>query len=331
MGNQTGLHAIMAGSGKPYAAMTARSQQLLMKLHQGVSYDHIPAQLGLSDGEFLATLNCLLDYRLIESHGNGYRPTFFISNADEVQWVVLHAQKIGQLLAHQLVQNWNRLETLFNQLALSKISIFADYAFILVGDRLLDIGLLYALMDHHDLMPPAPKRPSPDAPDAHYYFWMIEGTEDQLGKYGQNQMTLRWSNWFLITFGQYHIQGEPNHKRTLLHQRAIVMLEQADSPESLSQLTGIQLIEPNDSVLWTTGINPYIDTIIQIYRQQETSIRDLYSSLHASYYARYGFAEFFCWYDHLAYSAAIDKLIETKHISLPEQCFASAIWHEPNN
>lgn len=330
MSNPTGLHAIMAGSGKPYAAITTISQQMLMKLHQGVSCDHIPAQLGLSDDEFLAALNCLLNYCLIESHGNGYRPTFFIANAGEVQRVVHHAQKIGRIFANQLVQNWKRLETLFYQLSLSKIGAFADYAFILVGDRLLDIGLLYTLMDNHDLLPSAPERPSPDAPDARYYFWMIEGTEDQLGKYGQNQMTLKWSNWFLITFGQYHIQEKPNHERNLLHQRAKAMMEQADSPESLSQQLGIQLIEPDDSALWTKGIHPHIDTIIQTYKQQEASIRDLYSSLHASYYARYGFAEFFCWYDHLAYSAAIDTLIETKHISLPEQYFASAIWHESN-
>lgn len=331
MSNQVGLHAIMAGSGKPYAAMTSSSQQLLMKLHQGISYDLIAAQLGLSDDELQATLNCLLDYCLIESDGNSYRPTFFIANEDEVQRVVAHAQGIGYIFARQLLGDWHRLETLFNQLSLSKIGAFADYAFILVGDRLLDVGLLYTLMDNHDLMPPAPERPSPDAPDAHYYFWMIEGTEDQLGKYGQNQMTLKWSNWFLITFGQYHIQGEPNHKRNLLHQRAKAILEQADSPESLSQQLGIQLIEPDDSVLWATGINPYINTIVQIYRQQETSIRDLYSGLHASHYAPYGFAEFFCWYDHLVYSTAIDMLIETKHISFPEPCFASAIWHEPNN
>lgn len=330
MSNLSGLHAIMAGSGKPYAAITTISQQMLMKLHQGVLYNLIGAQLELSDDEIRGILNRLLDYCLIEPHGNSYRPTFFIANAAEVQRIVRHAQEIGRIFANQLIRNWNLLEALFNQLSLCKAGAFADYAFILVGDRLLDIGLLYTLMDNQDLMPPAPKRPSPDAPDAHYYFWMIEGMEDQLGKYGQNQMTLQWSNWFLITFGQYHIQGEPNHERNLLHQRAKAMLEQADSPESLSQQLGIHLIEPDDSTLWTKGIHPHIDTIIQTYKQQETSIRDLYSSLHASHYARHGFAEFFCWYDHLAYSAAIDTLIETKHISLPEQCFASAIWHEPN-
>jgi hypothetical protein len=65
-----------------------------------------------------------------------------------------------------------------------------------------------------------------------------------------------------------------------------------------------------------------------IYQDHEDLLRQLHATLHASIYAPYGFSEFFCWYDHVAYAHAIDVLASADVLSIPEHRFTAALWYE---
>lgn len=327
MAGQSQLHAVMAGSGNPRAVMSERRKNVLFMLHQGIPNDSIASQLGLSEIELMEDIQVLLDNSLLVREENYYRPNFFIATANEVQRVMAHGEQVGLVLADVLVSQWEALETLYGRLALSKDYPLYEQAMLLVGDHILDVGMLYNMMDDGDLMPSAPFRPAPDRPDAHYHYWMIEGQADHLGKYGQNQMNLLWTDWFLISFGQYWIKGQRNKHRDNLHERAVTLMQDVESPEALATQLGVKLIDPNDSTLWSKGVQPQVRTLIRVYQEQQSAQRELYETLEASAYLSNGFPEFFCWYFHVAYAAAIDVLIERKLMCLPNEGFVSAIWH----
>lgn len=105
-------------------------------------------------------------------------------------------------------------------------------------------------------------------------------------------------------------------------------MHQVGSPQALASELDVPLIDSPDCAVWTAGIKPHRRALIEVFRQHEPALRSLYETLHASTYAPHGFAEFFCWYFHVAYAAAIDVLVKREHLVLPPNGFASAIWHE---
>jgi len=220
------------------------------------------------------------------------------------------------------------LRELFEQLAIGKSRDFRSMAFLLVGDMILDIGLLNALACDGSLMPTAPARPDPDYANARYYFWMIEGDLDQLGRYGQRGTDLPWPEWQLITFGQYWIAGVYNQHRDDHDHEALEMATdgRAASPKELATQIDAPLITSRDARLWMHETQTHSDHLVTCYREEEASIYALFQTLRASAYAPYGFAEFFCWYDHVAYAAAIDRLAEVGAMTIPEERYVAAIW-----
>jgi hypothetical protein len=318
----------MAGRGNPYAVITPASKALLRALHDA---DDRSDQF---DNGLEPTLKLLESKSLIARDGRGrHRPSFFIADAREAVQVNAHAQAIGHALALEVERNWGALLGLYQTLKISKTIAFAETAFFLIGDHLLDLGLLDALARDATLMPGAPARPDPDWDDARYYCWMIEGDAALTGRYGQRYTDLPWAQWLLLTFGQYRVHGQPNTERTGLEQRTRDLAQTPGmTPSGLGTAAGIPVFARADTLAWERGIRPFADGLVDIYLRHQNEVRTVYDACRASQYAPHSFGDFVCWYDHLAYSHAIGTLEARGLMPIPPDRFVAALWyHNPHS
>jgi len=324
------LHAIMAGSGNPYGVLTSLRKRILRVLHDGAALDELPEAFGLSQDEVRKELTPLADASLLHLDGSDCHPMFFIADAAETDRVFDHAGAVGKELGKTILRQWDDLEALRDRLEIGDAWGFRALSFFIVGDLILDVGLLDALARDRALMPAAPRRPSPEDPEARYYFWMIDGDWSSLGRYGQRSRRLPWPNWYLTTYGEYRIDGAPNEHRELFEAEALALVEdgRAVTPDRLAELVGAPLIGEGDFRLWTRGTRAAVEGLVAVYHRHEASIRGLYSDLRASAYAPHGFGEFFCWYDHVAYAGAIEFLAEAGVMTIPEDRYAAAIQYD---
>ena len=325
-----GLHGIMAGRGDPYAVLTPLRLRLLRALHGGATLADLAAEAGLSPGRVRAELAPLRAAHLVAGDGDRPRPAFVVAPAAETRRVAAHADEVGRLLATRLLDRWPAIEAAYRELALAAALPLSEVAFLLVGDRILDVGLLDALARDGRLMPPAPARPSPGHPDARYYLWLIEGEHDQLGRYGQRATTLPWPGWELLTFGQYTRGDAPNTARDALEAaaRAAVAAGDGGMPDALATYLGVPLVGREDAGRWWALARERADDLLTVYREQEPALRRLYGELGASAYLPADFGEFFCWYDHLAYAAAIDALAASGVFVIRPERYTAAVWQE---
>lgn len=322
------LRVIMAGNGNPYSVLTPLRKGLLRAFHDGLSMPDIAAAFSISATDVERELGSLVTASLVQERNGHYQPTFFIASASETLRVTAHAHDTGYLLAQRLLARWDDIETSYKQLVISHDREFRNWAFLFVGDRILDIELLNVLARDGTLMPSAPSRPSPNHPKARYYFWMIEGEPDQLGWYGQHETALPWEHWRLLTFGRYRIDGASNTARDALETkvREVLAAPLANNPEALAEYLNIPAVNQADAQRWRQCGQSCAFDLLSVYREREDALRQFYTSLHASTYTPHGFGEFFCWYDHVAYAHAIDVLADAGVLSIPEHWFVAALW-----
>ncbi|MFX0115265.1 MAG: hypothetical protein ACFFB3_12020 [Candidatus Hodarchaeota archaeon] len=323
------LYMSMAGRGNPWGALTTRRKQLMRALHDKLPLSELEGVFGLSTAEIRSEITPLVEVHLVEEVNGRYQPAFLIVNSMETQRIIDHASQVGRGLASHLWNRWDDLEAHYRHLTISKSHSFQALAFLLVGGRLLDIGLLEVLAKDRTLLLPAPSRPSLDRPDAQYYFWMIEGDLAWLGKYGQEDISLPWSNWRFLTFGQNFIDGKFNDARQAMEDKCGELLEKklADNPRSLSEQLNVPLIDPKDTEYWLKIVESHAKELFLIYKDAEEDLRELYGTLEASGHSSDYFGEFFCWHVHFAYACAIDDLLVKGAMELPSQHFTAALWH----
>lgn len=260
---------------------------------------------------------------------NNCIPTFFIAGRSETEIIYQHSKGTGNILAEVLLSKWDDIEKIYSKLSISQIYPLKNQAFMLIGSRIFDIGLLGALSEDKTLLEPAPKRSSPEKPNARYYFWMVEGNLEHLGKYGQEAITLPWPNWYFLTFGQSWIQKDRNKVRDTFEKKCVEMINSGllKSPESLAENLEVPFLNKDDSFLWGDLTNQLSKELLKTVKGQKDSFKEFYNTLKASTYASNSFGEFFCWYIHLAYVWAIDNLIERDLIIIPSKYFSSIIMY----
>jgi hypothetical protein len=320
---------MMAGNGSPWAVLTPLRKQILRALHDGHTADELRNLFELSNEQVHKELAPLAEASLLQTEDDVYLPAFFIADAEEVGRVCEHARAVGSKMGGELLRRWSELENLYAQLSIHSAEPLSTHAFLLIGDLVLDLGLLAALEREGSLLPAPPPRPSPERPDAQYFFWMIEGTFDQVCRYGHRDEELPWDPWRLVSFGQYYIDDVPNEYRNSEFDvaRAMASDSRATSPYHLAERIERPIIEEDDAARWVRGISPVTAAVASVYKESEASIRNLYGTLHASSYTPYGFEEFFCWYEHVAYSQTIDFLEAEGALPVPEHRYTMAIWH----
>lgn len=318
---QRGWHAAMVGKGDPYSVVRVEYLALLGRLHAG--------QIIAAPDDDLAPLHAA---SLLAIGAGRYRPAFFIADRAETVRIDRHARALGAQLADALLTRWATLERHYATLALSRTQTLTKLAFLLVGDRILDVGLLDSLAADGGLMPAAPARPSPTDPAARYYFWLIAGEAAQLGRYGQRVTALPWPGWELATFGQYQLDGQPNTARETLEMRVqdtMHVAAQDTTPATIAATFALPFFDRDDAARWATVERDTAAALVAVCKANESDLGALYTSLRASGTAPTGFGEFFCWYDHLAYAHAIDALDAAEVMPIPNARFAAMIRYEP--
>jgi hypothetical protein len=302
------LRAVMAGSGRPYDVLTDLRKQLIRALHDGYTPGQIQDMFGLSHETLLAELNPLVEASLVRQDGATFQPNFFVADAHETQRAIEQANVVGKELFEQLNDDWDAISSIYQSLKIARVYSLQDVGLLLIGAVVLDTGLLEYLARDATLLPPAPHRPGPQTPDAHYYFWMIEGGPDAIGKYGQATLQVPYEGWMFFTFGQYVIGQKHNESRILFQDDVSQAAESVSSASQLARQYKFPAFTAADVARWSLIVRNECERLLSVYKANETALRSLYASLKASRTSAYGFAEFFCWFDHVAYAAAIDLL-----------------------
>ena len=217
-----------------------------------ITINDVAKSLGLTLDELKTEIQPLLDSSLMFEADGQIKPSFLIVDENETKLVYDHAASFSKNLATTMEEYFHDIEKSYLNLELSKKFEFDDVAFLLVGGRIVDIHLLEKLVSGNRIMPPAPHRPSPDHPNAHYYFWMIEGEKKHLGEYGLDDIDTPWSNWHYFSFAQNLIDGVPNSGREEMENRysELIKSESIDSPEILGRHLKIPVVSENDSLKW---------------------------------------------------------------------------------
>lgn len=316
------LHLAVAGPANPYAVLRSEHLPLLHRLRAGATAGEAAAALGVALADLHATLTLLERYGLLELRGGLWSPTFVVLSADEVLRCDAHAREVGQHLASEVQRRMPQLAEAFQQLDRPPAANLHQEGFLLIADRLLDVGLLDALAQDGRLMPPAPPRPNPAQPDARYYLWLISGGPELLGQYGQRTTPLPWPGWDVVTFGRYTPQRS-------IQEAEIVRAAERDpaaGPQALGATVGLPCYAHVVASAWDSAARRVAAEAQTVYLANEPQLRALWQGTAAGQRRPDDFGEFFCWYHHIAYAHAIDALGAAGMFAIPHSGFTSALW-----
>lgn len=324
------LHAAMVGIGNPYRALTPARLPLLPALLDHPDLVGLAEALDWSADEVRSDLATLAAAGIVALEGERARPLATIADASEVARVAESARRAGALLAEAIASVWPLVEAVWPRLDVSRSHTLAEMSFLLVGDRLLDVGLLDALAVDGRLMPPAPPRQDRDDPTARYYLCVVEGEPTALGQYGQRATALPWPGWSHLTFGRYGTPAAPNATRARYDERlrAAFAADPPGDPAALAWQTGVPYVDAHDARVWDGFARALASELVGGYYGLLGELTALFESLRVATLGATTFGEFFCWYDHLAYAHAIDALVAAGRIVMPAGAVTAAIWHE---
>ena len=327
------LQLAMAGNGNPRAVLTPYRQQLVYALLEPTSVGKLGKTFGLSEQDVRAELEQLETAGLVARQVESYVPTFLVVTQDEARNVDARAKRTAELQAEYLTGQWAELKQGLQTLG-SEIGYTHDLTFMMIGNALLDQGLLGALAREAQLMPPMRARPTAADPDAHYYLWLIEGTPDLLGRYGQRVQALPWENWYLVTFGEYYLKstekGVENVSRTKLEHEVREVAAPLVTPESLARQFSLPLIDEQALGWWQRYLEPLTTELVTLYKQEQDTLIKLFESLKVARHLPANLGEFICWYDHLTYAHTIDLLARRGLLQIPASRFTAALWQIPD-
>lgn len=320
----------LAGGGDPWSYLTVARKNILRALHDGFSLEEIQDIFNISLDDLMDEIMPLVESSLVQEVRNDFIPTFLIVNFEETNIVFEYSKKLGKILANTLLSKWNEIKQVYEQLNISKKHSFAEQSFLLVGSRMLDIGLLEELVKDGTILKPAPLRPSPERPNAQYYFFLIEGELEHLGKYGQDNFDLKWSGWHIYNFGQSWIGGRRNEIRDEMEERykELIQLNKAKDPEDFALQLNIPFLNKEESEEWSKITKKISKLLFSKIKEEENNLNSLFQSLEASKFENNNFGEFICWFIHITYSWAIDYLIEENLISLPSKYYSELVMYK---
>jgi len=317
----------MAGSGNPWDYFIPSSKLTLRALHDGYSVAEIQELFQVSEEELQEKLDLLMDANLLRKENDNYYPTFLIADEKETLETYNHSKIFGRIIADELTKNWEEIRSEYSKLVISQTYSLKDLSLELVGSKILDIGILEALVKDKTLLKAAPKRPSPKRPDAQYYFFMLDGKVEYLGKYGEDSKDLPWKNWHFFTFGLNIVNEKYNEPRGRIEERCDELRKSAEvkGPDELASILGVPILSREDSLAWKEITKNVANNIFLKIKEKEKEILQFYDSLKVSKYANNSLGEFVCWYIHIAYSWAIDFLVEEEILSMPDEKFGTLI------
>jgi hypothetical protein len=323
------IYPSLAGSGDPWTALTKTRLQMMLAMHDGLDSEQLAEIFELSEQQLEDEVNPLIESNLVHVRDEGYVPSVFVAGFEEAERVHRSSRELGSKLAGALIADWSALESAFSKLSISGSSSLKQQGFMLVGARILDIGVLGVLAKDKSLLLPAPSRPSPTRPDAHYYFWIVEGNPVHLGKYGLDDTDLRWPNWHVLNFGQTIIDGKVNKERSEFENRIeeIIGSDTVADPSGLAAALRIDFLTREDSEIWQQISDQMSESLFRVLNENRADIEEIYRGLKSSRHSDDSFGEFFCWCYHLIYAWAIDVLDKEGMIEIPSELYSGIVLY----
>ena len=252
-----------------------------------------PTDYGPDDA---SDIDALVGAGVLARESDELHPLFLVVAGEAVSTVRHHAVDTGGQLAALMAERWREFEARFDELELQGSS-FVDAAFWLVGDLVLDRGVLDQLGADGRLLPPPPERPLDPQAGARYYLWLVGGSADDLGHYGSRTAPLDADGWAVSTFGRYWRDG---HELVARDDRVdeIVTASRQLSPRRLADEFGVPLFDARQASTWAGVAGDAAAIVADHLHSISVSLRDLASDVRVDTGDR--FHEFVCWYDHLA-------------------------------
>ena len=321
------IHLSLAGSGDPWSYFKTSSKLTLRALFDGYSIKEIQKLFQISKEELQEKIDLLVEAGLIKISDGNFVPTFLIVNEEETERTFWYAKEIGMLLAEEFMKHWNEINLDYQKLEISEKYSINELSLVLIGSKILDIALLEVLAKDGSLLQSAPSRPSTKNPEARYYFYMVEGKVEYLGKYGENSMDLPKENWAFVTFGINIIDGKENPHRNEIENKCDLLKKRGEiiEPEDFAEKLDSPFLTRKDSIEWLKIAKKIANKLLVSLKKKEKELIEFYEKLKISNYSSNSFGEFMCWFIHIAYSWAIDCLVEKKIIKLPENKFQSIV------
>ena len=287
----------LAGSGDPWGALTRSRLRMMLALHDGQGLEQLAAEFEMTEDELQKELDPLVEVSLVRRDEGVHRPAVFIANREEVERVYSFSGELGIALADAIIAEWESLDHAFARLSIAEGQTLREQGFLLVGSRILDIGMINLLYEDASLMTEPPHRPSPERPDARYYFWILEtDRHEHLGKYGEDDTDLKWENRHLLDFGQTVVAGDINKARRDFQERAALLVEsdRIGEPLELATKLGIPSFDAVDSRIWQDVAGEVSRRLLPVILDDSNEIRNFYATLQAAEYTNNSFGEFFC-------------------------------------
>ena len=321
------IYLSLAGSGDPWSYFKVSSKLTLRALFDGYSLEEIQKIFQISKDELQEKIDLLVDAGLLKTCGGKFVPSFLIVNEEETERTFWYAKEIGKMLAKEFMKYWKEVNLDYQKLKISEKYSINKLSLVLIGSKILDIALLEVLAKDGSLLQPAPNRPSSKNPEARYYFYMVEGEVEYLGKYGENSMDLPKKNWTFVTFGLNIIDGKENPHRNEIENKCDLLRKQGEikEPEDFAEKLNSPFLSREDSIEWLKTTKKIASKLLVGLKKKEKELIEFYENLKISNYSNNSFGEFMCWFIHIAYSWAIDYLVEKKMIKMPENKYQSIV------
>jgi hypothetical protein len=321
------IHLSMAGRDGPWEYLTKNSTSVLMALHEKKSLPEMERELGLKRAQLQKELDAMVGASLVTRKGDEYSPGFFCSNLDETLRIYDFSKKMGTKTADYVLSRWREIEDTYAGLEISRDHPFDEMSMLLVGSKILDVGVLQELVQDGTLLKPAPRRPGSRTPDGMYYFWMAEGQRQHLGVYGQDDTDLPDRNWHFVTFGANSIDNRPNQARNAFEKEVVSAIKgnHEISPAELAGQFSLPLLGREDSLKWRSFSEDMSRQILVFLKERKGEVDRFFNTVASSRYSRDTYGDFYCWFYHLVYSHAIDHLIAKKKLAPGENHFAAMI------
>jgi hypothetical protein len=290
--------------------------------HNGYAVSKIASALEIDEAQLTDELESLVKTNIISKKEKGYFPEILIASEQEAMVVYDRAKLSAGKISETVLSNWNTIETSYKKLNLSKIHPLNELGFILVGSRILDVGVLRALAKSEELLLPAPLRPTPSYPDSRYYLWIEENSPNKFG-YGQKDAELKYENWYVVNF------GKDNESRFKLEEKAVELIESGgyDSPEHYANLINVTYFNKEDSKLWEDCVIEISNFLLEQLLREKKEIKELYKTLRTSQYSENTFDDFYCWYYHYVYPIAINNLIAKNLFEMPQDMHTTIVLY----
>lgn len=321
-------------------------RNIIESLHRGEASNKIAETLSLNHQELMDHVKTMEAAGYVRAFKGTCLPSFFVALADEVEVIKKLAEQWGEQISIVIEkkENWRVIEDTCKKLSFSSRFSFKRIGLPLVGDFLLDVGMLRIFYEDSTLMP----EPS-DKFGGNFYVWGVEGEAGALGRYGSHGG--RFDDVTVFSFG-----GEKHRNRATLpdaywrmtakigKDKANKIVKTAiaeyikyydDATFTISKysskylaewkylretLEGVKCLAPvyerEDFPVVMSLVQHVGKMILEPFKDNKSSLEEQFGKLRGSKHS--SFAEFFCWFWHLVFTRTIDSLIKVGKISKPE-------------